>query len=120
MNGTVDGDGRALVTLTLRANQEAGPSTCQAWIDTAFNGELVMPKSLVGAAKLEQSAGIEARLADGQVVMLESYSCLLDWFGERRAVEVIANDGELPLLGIGLLLGHRLTVDYDECSVIIE
>ena len=52
--------------------------------------------------------------------MLESFTCFLDWFGEDRAVEVIANDGEYPLLGIGLLVGHRLVVDDTQLTVTIE
>ena len=39
MNGTVDEFGRALVTLTIRADQDSEPTNIQAWIDTAFNGE---------------------------------------------------------------------------------
>jgi clan AA aspartic protease len=118
--GTVDELGRALVTLTIRANQDAEPTNIQAWIDTAFNGELVMPSRMIEAAQLEQTAGIEARLADGNAVTLESFTCILDWFGEDRAIEVIANNGEYPLLGIGLLVGHRLIVDYTQLTVTIE
>ena len=75
---------------------------------------------MIESLGLEQSAGIRARLADGNEVTLESYACILDWFGDQRAVEVIANDGEVPLLGIGLLIGHRLTVDYTDLTVSIE
>jgi len=73
VNGTVDEFGRALVTLTIRASQDAEPTIIQAWIDTAFNGELVMPI-----------------------------------------------EGEYPLLGIGLLIGHRLVVDYTQLTITIE
>lgn len=52
--------------------------------------------------------------------MLESFACLLDWFGEHRPVEVIANDGAFPLLGIGLLIGHRLVIDYTQLNVTID
>lgn len=120
MNGDVDEFGRALVTLAIRANRVAEPTNIQAWIDTAFNGELVMPKRFIQAAQLEQSAGIDARLADGSSVTLESYTCVLDWFDKERMIEVIANDGEYPLLGIGLLIGHRLVVDYTQLTVTIE
>jgi hypothetical protein len=37
-----------------------------------------------------------------------------------RSREVVANDGELRLLSIGLLIGHRLTVDYIQLTVTIE
>jgi len=120
VNGLVDEYGRALITLTIRANADARNTEMQAWIDTAFNGELVIPRRMIEVAQLEQSAGIEARLADGNAVMLESFTCLLDWFGKDVAVEVIANDGEYPLLGIGLLVGRRLTVDYTGMTVTLE
>ena len=119
MNGTADEFGRALLMLTIRAKQDAEPTDIQAWIDTAFNGELVIPSRMIEAAQLEQTAGIDARLADGNAVTLESFTCILNWFGEDVAVEVIANDGKYPLLGIGLLVGHRLIVDYTHLTVTI-
>jgi clan AA aspartic protease len=120
VNGIVDQFGRALVTLRIQPNAGAESTEIDAWIDTGFNGELVIPRSTIELAGLEQSAGIEAKLADGKTVMMEAFTCLLHWFGEVRAVEVIASDGELPLLGIGLLLGHRLIVDYGRLTVAIE
>ena len=47
VNGTVDEFGRALVTLTILANQDSEPTNIQTWIDTAFNGELVMPRRII-------------------------------------------------------------------------
>ena len=120
MNGVVDEFGRALVSLRVRANRDGEPADIPAWIDTAFNGELVMPSRMIEAAQLEQTAGIEATLADGKAVMLESFTCWMDWFGRARRVEVIANDGESVLLGIGMLIGHRLVVDYTQLTVVIE
>jgi clan AA aspartic protease len=120
MNGIVDNSGRALLTVSIRSTPEDDPTDIQAWVDTAFNGELVMPRRFIEAARLSQSAGIEARLADGKIVTLESFGCWLRWFDENRRIEVIASDGEFPLLGISLLLGHRLIVDYAQHSVAIE
>lgn len=117
MNGVVDEYGRALVTLKIRADRSSESADIRAWIDTAFNGELVIPKPMIEAARLEQSAGIEARLADGNSVLLESFTCVLNWFGQERIVEVIANEGEFALLGIGLLIGHRLVVDFTQLAV---
>ncbi len=120
MIGYVDEYGRALVPLTIQRDSAAKPIEIEAWIDTAFNGELVIPTGMIQAAQLEQSGGIEAKLADGNAVMLESFSCLINWFGEDRFVEVVANEGDFPLLGIALLIGCRLAIDYDQLSVTID
>ena len=120
MNGVVDEFGRAVVTLDVGIAGDDKPRQMSVWIDTAFNGELVLPRGMIKSMGFEQSAGIRARLADGNEVTLESYSCMLSWFGERKAVEVVANDGEIPLLGVGLLLGHRLVVDYTKLTVLLE
>jgi hypothetical protein len=59
-------------------------------------------------------------LADGSRSCLNTYSCMLQWFGKPRSAEVIANQGQIPLLGVGLLVGHRLIIDYDEMVLSIE
>lgn len=120
MNGVVDEFGRALVNLKIRSTARKELVEITVWVDTAFNGELVVPRAMIELLELKQSAGILARLADGNEVTLESYSCVLDWFGKQRVVEVIANNGQMPLLGIGLLIGHRLLVDYQDLILSLE
>lgn len=44
----------------------------------------------------------------------------IEWLGQWRRVEVIANEGRLPLLGIGLLRGRRLTIDYETNELELE
>jgi clan AA aspartic protease len=116
----VDEFGRALLDLKIRSTGNEDPIEVTAWVDTAFNGELVVPRAMIEPLGLEQSAGIRARLADGNEVTLESYACILDWFGDQRAVEVIASNGQMPLLRIGLLIGHRLVIDYTDLVVSLE
>ena len=69
---------------------------------------------------MPQSAAVTAGLADGTQVVLESYSCLIDWFGEWRMVEVIKNEGQFPLLGVGLLHDRRVEVDYRSGSLVLD
>ncbi|MFO0978589.1 MAG: hypothetical protein U0996_19440 [Planctomycetaceae bacterium] len=120
MRGYVDEFGRALMCLKVRSAQNSEPVELSVWVDTAFNGELVAPQSVIESLGLEQSGGILATLADGSRVTLESYTCLVDWFAEQISVEIIANSGQIPLLGIGLLVGHRLVVDYPTRSVTLD
>lgn len=83
-----------------------------AWVDTTFDGHLVFPISLIEELKLESLADTEAILADGTKIILETFLCYLDWFGEVIALQVIANKGKFPLLGTGLLDGRVFHVDY--------
>jgi clan AA aspartic protease len=120
VKGHVDSLDRALIVLQVKPRENAATVDLSVWIDTAFNGELVVPRSLILQLQLVQSAAIDAILADGQTVTLETFSCVVDWFGEWRIVEVIANDGSMPLLGVGLLRKRRLTIDYATCELKLE
>jgi len=50
----------------------------------------------------------------------QRYSSVIDWFGEQREVEVIENDGQFPLLGVGLLADRDLCISYRTHEVTIE
>jgi clan AA aspartic protease len=112
MTGTVDNTGRALLRVRLRHPIAASETDVDAWVDTGFTGELVIPQAQVDAVHLPAGLAVRATLADGSDIVLNSYSCLLDWFGAWQAVEVIVNAGQFPLLGVGLLRGHELHIDY--------
>jgi len=120
VNGSVDDYGRALVVLNVRATEDAEPIDLAVWIDTAFTGELVIPRTTIKATRMPQSAAVMAGLADGTETVLESYSCFIDWFGDVRMVEVIESDGQYPLLGVGLLRDRRLEIDYRLRSLVLE
>ena len=47
MNGEVDSAGRALAVVNGRPSEHSHPTAVTAWIDTAFTGELVMPRATV-------------------------------------------------------------------------
>jgi clan AA aspartic protease len=112
MNGEVDNSGRALIVIRIRPSSSADETQLVAWVDTAFTGDLVIPQGTIEKLGLQQSAAVMAGLADGTQVVLETYSCVVEWFGEERIIEVVENDGQLPLLGVGLLRDRRLEIDY--------
>lgn len=68
----------------------------------------------------EGTGTVKAILADGSEVALQRYACLIDWFGDLRDLEVVANDGEYPLLGVALLMGYDLHISYRSGNVTIE
>ncbi len=112
MRGLVDSAGRALIKVELRKSVESESTSIEVWIDTGFTGDMVVPATSIERLGLEPSGSVEAILADGSQITLNTYTCLIDWFGTIRTLEIIANDGEYPLLGVGLLIGLELRVDY--------
>lgn len=59
---------------------------------------------------------VQVVLADGTELLSETFVGDIEWFGERRTVEVVANNS-FPLLGVGLLLGRILTINYSSLIV---
>ena len=112
LTGQVDDQLRALVRIPLRAAQNAPLQEIVAWVDTAFNGGLTIPRTLIPDLGLPQEGTVEAKMADGRTVKLETFDCYLDWFGATYRMQVIASDGAYPLLGTLLLSGRRLVIDY--------
>ena len=110
MNGFVDDNLRALVRNPVSASRDGSRENIVAWIDTAFNGGLVIPQRQIAELGLVKQSSAEAILADGHTVELETFACFFEWFGSSYETQVVANDGEYPLLGTMLLEGHRLFV----------
>ena len=120
MIGHVDARNRALLTVSVSKNMASLSVPVTTWIDTAFDGHLVFSRKLIEALDLDALVETEAILADGSKVVLETFLCFLDWFGERRALQVIANDGSFPLLGTGLLERRVLHIDYAQRSLTLD
>lgn len=117
MNGQVDGGGRALLVISVKASAQANATTVDAWIDTGFTGELLMPDALIASLGLLQSGTVKAQLGDGSQITMNTYTCRIDWFGQERQIELISGTGQFPLLGVGLLQDHQLAIDYPNKTV---
>ncbi len=120
MKGVVDRGGRSLLTIAIASSDPSARAEIDVWIDTGFTGDLVMPQTAIDELGLTKSGSIDAVLADGSQTELSTYSCVVEWFGKERNIEVIANDGEYPLLGVGLLLGLELRIDYRNLKLTLE
>jgi clan AA aspartic protease len=112
LTGLVDDQLRALLEIEVSATEGGEVQTLMVWIDTAFNGQLVVPRSLIDQIGLKQLAVTEAVLANGSQVLLETYQSQLQWFGRLLPVQIVANDGKMPLLGTELLSDRLLLIDY--------
>lgn len=94
------------------ASRNGERTEIDVWIDTAFNGGLAMPRKQVAELGLVKESTAEAILADGRSVELETFACFADWFGNCYETQIVASDGEYPLLGTMLLDGHDLDISY--------
>jgi clan AA aspartic protease len=120
MNGKVDDDLRALLEVQIGSTPRGPKSTVHVWVDTAFNGGLVLPHHEIRRLGLKQYSSTPAIPADGQQVVLPTYTCHLDWFGREHRTQIVANEGAHPLLGTMLLDGHDLQVSYKRRTVTLD
>ena len=120
MTGNVDNFGRALLPVALSAAADGVFATVQTWIDTGFTGELMLPMNLIQSLALPLLGKATTRLANGKTDEVDRFECWIDWFGERKPVAALASLGAFPLLGIALLTGHLLTIDYEKCTLELQ
>lgn len=112
IEGTVNENFEATIRLTLRdvAGEE---HDIEAIIDTGFTGHLTLPMALIGRLALSWQSRSQALLADGSMHVFDEYVGTVLWDGQGRMVEVASAD-TTPLVGMGLLRDHRLSVDVIE------
>jgi predicted aspartyl protease len=83
LNGHVDEKLRALVPIRIASTNGQNVCDLWAWVDTAFNGSLVVPGSAQETLDLIVESTAEAILADWTKVQLETFGCQIEWFGTR-------------------------------------
>jgi clan AA aspartic protease len=120
MKGHVDDEMRALAPVKVGIRGSDPETEILAWVDTAFNGSLVLPRDIITRAGLQVESTAEAFLADGSKVELETYGCAIRWLGKTYETQVVANDSKFGLIGTELLVGRKLTVDYTQKTVTVE
>jgi clan AA aspartic protease len=117
MNGFIDGFGRALLSIRVHSVIDEQTEDVNVWIDTGFTGEFVLPRDVIEALHLPTSGSVDAVLADGSAIELNTFTCLIEWFGEEKRIEVVESEGDRALLGVGLLLGLELRANYRTMSL---
>lgn len=104
--GKVDPRRRCLVLLEV-GGPEGQSETIEFQIDTGFSGSLLLSAEAVARLSLLASDSVDIRLADGSRVEVPRYLAQVVWDGIEKTVALPAS-GRQPLLGTGLLDGHRL------------
>jgi clan AA aspartic protease len=114
-----DGSVNAQLEAWLRVQATSGEEV-ECLIDTGFNGALVLPRA--EAVRLNLTIlGRVPIIGVGRARMVADIAELeIEWLGQSRAVEVIISDGDDSLLGMELLDGSRLLVDYKAYTVTVS
>lgn len=120
MKGFVDDQLRALLPVPVSASLDGNRTEILAWIDTAFNGGLAIPRKLAAELELVEVSYVAAILADGKSVELPLFKCIIDWFGNRYETEIAASEGTFALLGTMLLADRDLRIDYKARTVELQ
>ncbi len=99
MNGHVDESLRALIDVNV-GNQAADQSAViRVWVDTAFDGFFVFPRTMIEELGLRQEAMTQAILADGREVTLESFVCYVEWVRRNRCSKSLRTMASCHCLG---------------------
>jgi clan AA aspartic protease len=108
----IDDENRAMVEVQVANHATGERKSIQAWIDTAFDGHLVMPKAEIERLELGVLADTDAVLADGSKARLRCYYCIVEWMGQIVPVQVVAKVCGIPLIGTALLSTVDLRINY--------
>jgi clan AA aspartic protease len=119
MSGRVDEYGRALVMVRLFGPTEGDSISREAWVDTAFTGELLVSPDLCAQLNLRRIGTTPVLQSDGIAQQRHRYECEVEWLGGRRLVTVISGTTRLPLVGVHLLEDSILTIDYSRDTVLL-
>jgi clan AA aspartic protease len=109
ITGVVNLHREALIRVTLRGRRKL-EKEIEAIIDTGFNGWLSLPNDVICELGFPFRSRARACLADGREGVFNIiYEGEIIWNEQYRNIPVVGNDGE-PLIGMGLLFGHELTI----------
>lgn len=107
--GFVRGYSEPVVTLEVRG--PAGVVLVEFLLDTGFTGSLALPSATIQFLGLPKGPQGRATIADGSEWLYDQYHAEVLWDGRWRIV-LVCETQDIALLGLGLLVRHRLTIDF--------
>jgi len=107
--------------VTLNVEARGGTQEVEFLVDTGFDGELVIPRSLTSLFGTS-SDFLEVDFADGDREQSMIVQCRVEWLEGYREVMALYTDGGTPLLGMELLEDCTVTLENggDQRGIIIE
>ncbi len=112
ITGVVTETRQAVVNLVVCSSLDDRTSKIEAVVDTGYNGFLTLPPETVEELALPKLGTVFATLGDGSKMGMACFLATVLWGSDERDV-VVLQAGQASLLGMGMLLGHRLSVDVE-------
>lgn len=109
ITGTVSIEAREARVRLLVRGVEGRAAEIDFVVDTGFTEELSLPQAMIDALGLPLESSDKIMLSDGSIVSCPLHRGMVVWDGAERPLFVQASEGT-PLLGMGLLLDHLLTL----------
>ena len=85
-----------------------------AVVDTGFEGFLALPSVMAEELSLPYADEERMVMADGRIERIPLHRAAVLWDGVPRSVRVHVVDSETALIGVKLLQGYNLNVDFVE------
>lgn len=79
-------------------------------IDTGFSGDLTLPMEVVESLGLEWVCRDVGVMADGREEFIDVFAGTILWDGKPCEAEISVTE-TMPLIGMGLLLGHTVKIE---------
>jgi clan AA aspartic protease len=117
--GFVSPDFRPLIRCVVQGSHGVDQEI-EAWVDTGFNGAMLVPPEVIGALDLAPNFAINVKLANGAEVEMITYTATVLWNDEPRRIQLLSAEHH-ALVGLRLLQQHQLTITFtDGGAVIVE
>ena len=110
-------DGKAIVPVIFRLPTQPDFSL-DFVIDTGFNDHLTLPPQAVSAMNFPLYSSTLAKLADGSDALLSIHLATIVWDNLEKVVSILAS-GYKPLLGMALMEGYHLDIDFEENGLVL-
>lgn len=118
IEGSIDEFGRPLIDVTVFGNR--AQATVSAAVDTGFGLHLSLPVEVAVGLGLELSTFAEFELADGTVNTELVFDGQVQWDGAMRNAEMLVTFSADALIGIPLLEGYDVHLDFRNRRMTIE
>ena len=119
IRGRVSGNQQALIAVDIM-DGDGRLRSVEAVLDTGFTGYLTLPSESIGQLGLPSVGQRTFELANGELFDFQVHLASVSWHGRPSDVLVLQSDS-VPLLGMSLLWGSRVTMDaLNDGDVAIE